>query len=75
MRIPVTRNFDTTDPIGYLTLHEDIEIAPDMLFALRYDIIEQASDGRPVKIRVLSVSLILDRFYKPMQSDAQVKNG
>lgn len=59
MKIPVTREFNKLDPIGFLTLRDDIEIPPDAEFALGYVILERASDGTPTKIQVQEVSLIV----------------
>lgn len=58
MKILVTRNFDKTDPIGYLTLQEGIDIPPDSEFALGYRILERASNGTVTKIQVQEVSLV-----------------
>lgn len=59
MKIPVTREFNKLDPIGFLTLRDDIEILPGAEFALGYIILARASDGTPTKIQVQEVSLII----------------
>ena len=62
MRIPVTRNFDNRDPIGYLTLHDDVEIPPNSVFSLAYTV-QEWTNRKPTKIQVQSVSLIPDSHF------------
>jgi hypothetical protein len=62
MRIPVTRNFDTTDLIGMLTLRDDVEIPPESVFSLSFVVLEW-KDRRPVKIQLRSISLIPDEDF------------
>jgi hypothetical protein len=69
VKIPVTRNFDVTDPIGVLILQDDVDISIDSVFALGYSILE-AVNGKPTKIRVHEVSLIPDSLYQPYEEQA-----
>lgn len=69
MRILVTREFNDLDPIGYLTLRDDVEILSDSEFALAYRVVEKANDGTPTKIQVQSLSLI----SRPAQKEEAVK--
>lgn len=57
MRILVTREFDTQHVIGYLTLHDDIELSPDYELAFSFRV-EPATETTPERKRVQSVSLI-----------------
>jgi len=63
MKIRVTREFDGTDIIGMLTLADDVEIPPDVVFALAYTVQERDGDGKPTKIVVQEVSMISDSNY------------
>ncbi len=62
-KIPVTRNFDSRDVIGLLTLQDGVDIPPDTVFAFAYTIVERAANGDITKIKVVEVSLIPDRDY------------
>lgn len=57
MKIPVTRGFDKTDVIGFLTLRDDVDIPLDSVFALAYT---KQPDGTS---KVQEVSLIPDSNY------------
>jgi len=63
MRIPVTRNFDNLDPIGYLTLQDGVEIPPNSVFSLAYTVLKGTARN-PTKIQVQSVSLIAESAQK-----------
>lgn len=68
-RIPVTRNFDPTQPIGYLTLRDDVEIPVSGELCFAYRITEQHEDGTPASIVVESAS-ILPEEYTPSRKKA-----
>ncbi len=63
-KIPVTKGFDKVHPIGFLTLHDDVDIPPDSVFALGYVVEERADDGTPTKIQVWEVSLVSASEYQ-----------
>lgn len=64
MRILVTRNFDKLDPIGYLTLRDDVEIPPHSVFALGY-----LMQGEDKAVKVQEVSLVPVPYTKREAND------
>lgn len=55
-RIPVTRDFDATKPIGYLMLGDDVEITPDSVLAFAYTLLAGTLEN-PTKIDVHEITL------------------
>lgn len=71
MRIPVTRNFDKQDPIGYLILLDDVEFLQGAMLALGYTIENNSTDIAPARIQVHEVSLV----YEPVKKGDEDSGG
>lgn len=61
-RIPVTRDFDPTQPIGYLELRDDVDIPVSGTFSFACRIQEQHEDGTSASIVVETASILPEQY-------------